>query len=149
VHEPDDEFIRLPARVEDKGDHYSVTLTDPKVRGMENLTTEQLLDLLQPGRELVLGADGVFDVVEPDGEQDHRADVSACPVRLTETRRRFARLTEDDRLIVSEPFSDLPGVWHEIPEATAAIVPPGGVLEKQPFKPTTDDAGLTAGAGTT
>jgi hypothetical protein len=85
VHEPDDEFIRLPARVEDKGDHYSVTLTDPKVRGMENLTTEQLLDLLQPGRELVLGADGVFDVVEPDGEQDHRGDVSACPVRLTET----------------------------------------------------------------
>jgi glutamine amidotransferase len=54
---------------------------------------------------------------------------------------RFQRLTEDDRLIVSEPFSDLPGVWHEIPEATAAIVRPGGVLEKQPFQPTTGDAG--------
>jgi predicted glutamine amidotransferase len=62
---------------------------------------------------------------------------------------RFQRLTEDDRLIVSEPFSDLPGVWHEIPEATAAIVRPGGVLEKQPFQPSTEDAGLTAGAGTT
>jgi len=55
---------------------------------------------------------------------------------------RFQRLTEDDRLIVSEPFSDLPGVWHEIPEATAAIVRRGGVLEKQPFQP-------TAGADTT
>ena len=54
---------------------------------------------------------------------------------------RFQRLTEDDRLIVSEPFSDLPGVWHEIPEATAAIVRPGGVFEKQPFQPTTGDAG--------
>ena len=56
--------------------------------------------------------------------------------------QRFQRLTEDDRLIVSEPFSDLPGVWHEIPEATAAIVRRGGVLEKQPFQP-------TAGADTT
>ena len=55
-------------------------------------------------------------------------------------------MTEDDRLIVSEPFSDLPGVWHEIPEATAATARPGGVLEKQPFQPTTDDADLTAGA---
>jgi glutamine amidotransferase len=54
---------------------------------------------------------------------------------------RFQRLTEGDRLIVSEPFSDLPGVWHEIPEATAAIVRPGGVFEKQPFQPTIGDAG--------
>ena len=28
---------------------------------------------------------------------------------------RFQRLSPDDRLIVSEPFSDLPGVWQEIP----------------------------------
>jgi glutamine amidotransferase len=61
---------------------------------------------------------------------------------------RFARLTRDDRLIVSEPFSDLPGVWHEIPEATAATVRPGGVFETQPFHPTTDGADLTATAGT-
>jgi glutamine amidotransferase len=57
---------------------------------------------------------------------------------------RFQRITEDDRLIVSEPFSDLPGVWHEIPQATAATVRPGGVLEKQRFQPTTDDADVTA-----
>ena len=48
---------------------------------------------------------------------------------------RFQRLTRDDRLIVSEPFSDLPGVWHEIPEATSAVVRPGGVFETQPFHP--------------
>jgi predicted glutamine amidotransferase len=48
---------------------------------------------------------------------------------------RFARLTEDDRLIVSEPFSDLPGLWHEIPESTAVTVRRGGVLEQQPFRP--------------
>jgi predicted glutamine amidotransferase len=52
---------------------------------------------------------------------------------------RFERLTEDDRLIVSEPFSDLPGVWHEIPEATAVTVRRGGVLEKRPFRPVPAD----------
>jgi predicted glutamine amidotransferase len=48
---------------------------------------------------------------------------------------RFQRLSEDDRLIVSEPFSDLPGVWHEIPESTAVTVRRGGVLEQRPFRP--------------
>jgi predicted glutamine amidotransferase len=55
--------------------------------------------------------------------------------RLHPDNPRFQRLTADDRLIVSEPFSDLPGVWHEIPEATAVTVRPGGVLEERPFKP--------------
>jgi predicted glutamine amidotransferase len=50
---------------------------------------------------------------------------------------RFQRLTEDDRLIVSEPFSDLPGVWHEIPESTAVTVRRGGVQEQRPFQPAT------------
>ena len=45
------------------------------------------------------------------------------------------RLSTDDRLIVSEPFSDLPGVWQEIPEATAETERHGGVLEQQPFRP--------------
>jgi glutamine amidotransferase len=48
---------------------------------------------------------------------------------------RLGRLGADDRLIVSEPFADLPGVWQEIPEGTAAIVRRGGVLEHQPFRP--------------
>ena len=48
---------------------------------------------------------------------------------------RFQRLTPDDRLIVSEPFSDLPGVWNEIPQGTAVIVRRGGVLEHTPFRP--------------
>jgi predicted glutamine amidotransferase len=51
---------------------------------------------------------------------------------------RFQRLTEGDRLVVSEPFSDLPGVWHEIPQATAVTVGAGGVLEQQPFQPSSD-----------
>ena len=48
---------------------------------------------------------------------------------------RFQRLSPDDRVIVSEPFSDLPGVWQEIPESTAVTVRGGGVLEEKPFRP--------------
>jgi len=44
-------------------------------------------------------------------------------------------MKEGDRLIVSEPFADLPGVWHEIPERTAIVVRPGGEWELRPFKP--------------
>jgi glutamine amidotransferase len=48
---------------------------------------------------------------------------------------RFQRLSPDDRVIVSEPFSDLPGVWQEIPPDTAVTVQRGGVLEERPFNP--------------
>jgi predicted glutamine amidotransferase len=55
--------------------------------------------------------------------------------RLHPDNPRFQRLSADDRLIVSEPFSDLPGIWREIPEATAVTVQRGGVLEERPFRP--------------
>jgi glutamine amidotransferase len=55
--------------------------------------------------------------------------------RLHPDNPRFERLGADDRLIVSEPFSDLPGVWREIPEGTAVTVHRGGVLEERPFQP--------------
>jgi glutamine amidotransferase len=51
---------------------------------------------------------------------------------------RFARLTDDDRLIVSEPFSELKGLWHEIPQDTAVTVRMGGVLEQRAFAPLAD-----------
>jgi predicted glutamine amidotransferase len=55
--------------------------------------------------------------------------------RLHPENERLQRLSSGDRLIVSEPFSDLPGVWREIPEATAVTVRGEGVLEEQPFRP--------------
>src|SRR5215212_797981 len=47
----------------------------------------------------------------------------------------FATAKSSDRLIASEPFSDLPGVWHEIDESSAVIVRSGGQLEHEPFHP--------------
>ena len=51
------------------------------------------------------------------------------------TTRACSALSPDDRLIVSEPFSDLPGLWQEIEPSTAVTVRRGGVLEHQPFRP--------------
>lgn len=44
-------------------------------------------------------------------------------------------LRDEDRLVVSEPFTDLPGEWHEIPESTAVIIHPRGAHELRPFRP--------------
>jgi hypothetical protein len=62
------------------------------------------------------------------------ADVDAIQ-SLHPDNPRLQRLSEGDRLIVSEPFADLPGVWHEIPEATAVCARRGGALEQRPFVP--------------
>ncbi len=34
-------------------------------------------------------------------------------------------MTDEDRVVVSEPVSDLPGVWREVPESTALIIQHG------------------------
>ena len=36
---------------------------------------------------------------------------------------RLQRMRDEDRVVVSEPISDLPGVWQEIPESTVADRP--------------------------
>ena len=48
---------------------------------------------------------------------------------------RFAMFSDEARVIVSEPLTDLPGVWREVPAGTALIVQPGEDAEV-PFSPT-------------
>jgi glutamine amidotransferase len=62
------------------------------------------------------------------------ADVDAIH-RLHPDNARLQRLSPDDRLIVSEPVADLPGIWDEIPPGTAVTVRRGGVLEQRRFVP--------------
>jgi predicted glutamine amidotransferase len=76
------------------------------------------------------------------------ADVDSVR-RLHPDNPRLQRLSPDDRLIVSEPFADLPGLWQEIPAGNAVTVRLGGVFETQPFVPRADvaAAGRTEPAG--
>ena len=62
-----------------------------------------------------------------DGDGHHAQAVSRQPA--------LPAAHDEDRLIVSEPFADLPGVWVEIPESSAVTVRHGGVLEHQAFVP--------------
>jgi glutamine amidotransferase len=38
---------------------------------------------------------------------------------------RLQRMTDEDRVVVSEPVSDLPGAWREVPESTALVIQDG------------------------
>jgi glutamine amidotransferase len=44
------------------------------------------------------------------------------------------RLSDETRVVVSEPLGDLPGAWHEVPESHVGIVEPGED-ELRPFTP--------------
>ncbi len=48
---------------------------------------------------------------------------------------RMGRLSADDRLVVSEPFSELPGVWEPVPESSTLTVRRSGVCGRGPFRP--------------
>jgi glutamine amidotransferase len=37
----------------------------------------------------------------------------------------LSALSDETRVIVSEPLGDLPGAWHEVPESHVGIVRPG------------------------
>jgi glutamine amidotransferase len=49
----------------------------------------------------------------------------------------LAGLSEETRVVVSEPLGDLPGAWNEVPESHVGIVEPG-TDELRPFNPRHD-----------
>lgn len=64
-----------------------------------------------------------------------RSEDVAAVQQLHPENPRLQLLREGDLIVVSEPLSDLPGAWHEIPEATALSVGPAGAWETRPFTP--------------
>ena len=61
------------------------------------------------------------------------ADASAVRA-LHPDNPRLEKYTDEDRVIVPEPLSDLPVLWIEVPDATALIVQ-RGPDEHRPFRP--------------
>jgi predicted glutamine amidotransferase len=51
-------------------------------------------------------------------------------------------LSNESRLVVSEPLGELPGAWNEVPESSWGVVKPGQD-ELHPFTPTSDLAGVS------
>lgn len=54
--------------------------------------------------------------------------------RLHPENERLQRLSEGDRVVVSEPLADLSGAWLGVPESTALALE-DGVLSQRPFRP--------------
>jgi predicted glutamine amidotransferase len=63
----------------------------------------------------------------------HSTDVSTLRAQYPDNAI-LDRLSDDARLIVSEPLGDLKGAWREVPEATCVVVH-GGREEMRPFVP--------------
>lgn len=71
-------------------------------------------------------------------ERDSRSlfySTNVCTLReLYPDNPRLAGLSEETRLVVSEPLSSLPDAWQEVPESSCGIVQ-AGQDELQPFQP--------------
>jgi predicted glutamine amidotransferase len=59
-------------------------------------------------------------------------DVASVRLLYPENER-FAHLSDDARVVVSEPLVDLPGLWREVAPGTALVV--GDQLVERPFTP--------------
>ncbi|MFJ6478982.1 MULTISPECIES: class II glutamine amidotransferase [unclassified Streptomyces] len=44
-------------------------------------------------------------------------------------------VSDETRLVVSEPLGDLPGVWNELPESSYVVIPSGPEADYLPFVP--------------
>jgi predicted glutamine amidotransferase len=49
-------------------------------------------------------------------------------------RDLYRKMSDDARLIVSEPLTDVTGVWNEVPESSYGVVGPNHA-EMRPFHP--------------
>jgi len=54
--------------------------------------------------------------------------------KLHPERERLQEVSDEARIIVSEPLGDLPGVWNEVPESSYGVVQEGDD-EMHPFRP--------------
>lgn len=54
--------------------------------------------------------------------------------KLHPERERLQEVSDETRIVVSEPLGDLPGAWNEVPESCYGIIQEGED-ELRPFRP--------------
>jgi predicted glutamine amidotransferase len=69
----------------------------------------------------------------------YSTDVNALR-ELYPERERLREVSEETRVIVSEPLGDLPGVWNEVPESSYGVIREGED-ELHPFRPVSSRSG--------
>jgi predicted glutamine amidotransferase len=74
----------------------------------------------------------------------YTTDVPTLRVLYPE-RQLFKEVSDEARLIVSEPLGDVQGVWNEVPESSCGIVGPDHA-EMRPFRPTSPSTSVPVGA---
>src|SRR5437762_1377772 len=65
--------------------------------------------------------------------------------KLYPERHILQELSDDARLVVSEPIGELPGAWNEVPESSYGVVGKGDD-QLRPFKPKPPDRTASSGA---
>jgi predicted glutamine amidotransferase len=65
--------------------------------------------------------------------------------KLYPNRELFQEVSDNARLIVSEPLGDVAGVWNEVPESSWGVVGPDGE-EIRPFRPKAPATSIPVGA---
>ena len=80
-------------------------------------------------------------------EHDSRSLYFSTDARALRKRypedERLELLSDEARVVVSEPLGDLPGAWNEVPESHVGIVQPGQD-ELRPFTPRRAEAAVPA-----
>jgi hypothetical protein len=65
--------------------------------------------------------------------------------KLYPDRQLFQEVSDDARLIVSEPLGDVAGAWNEVPESTYGAVGPDHA-DMRPFRPKAPSTSVPVGA---
>jgi len=128
--------------------HLALTfgLTDDPIAGIARMAdfveaTAAAAGVQEPALQMTVGvSDGMrlYTVRYASGPEVNTLFVSedAASVRmLYPDNERLAHFRDDARVVVSEPLTDLPGLWRKVPAGTALII--GEEVEEQTFQPIT------------
>ena len=114
--------------------HAGITKLDTRAAeelpGVHAIITWQDVPLLEYGHLSALG----IPADEPLLAKDEVRYLGQPIALVAAESEELAGLSDETRVVVSEPLGDLPGAWNEVPESHVGIVQPG-LDDLRPFTP--------------